>query len=191
VKIFERIQVHARQFGSTLLVAERSQKSEAASVLPPGSALKIAAIFSVLADFTMALEESLDGCGYRPLWRSNSDRGGRRISWTPNIVLISLGFKAFHDRGESPICNLTAPRSEGLPDPLPVVQAIDMKWAIALVQPYLSATRPEVRAGSEVSPVRVKLAISVHVCDITSRPRASRARIFCSVIRVDAGCGSG
>ena len=140
------------------LLAERGQQSEAVSVLAPASLLQITPILSVLCNVAMALEESRHGFRNRPLLCCASGRGRHRISAID--VPLRLGVEGFHNCGDSPLGNLTAPPFEGLPDPLALVKAINMEGAIALVEPDISTARPETRAGFEVSPERVELAIS-------------------------------
>jgi hypothetical protein len=50
-----------------------------------------------------------------------------------------------------------------LPDPLVVVDSINVKRATALIQPNFAPARPKVGAGSEMAAVWVQLAISFHV----------------------------
>jgi hypothetical protein len=74
------------------------------------------------------------------------------------------------DFREPTIGELPARSFQRLPDPLPIVDTIDVERATALVSTDLPTARPEESAGPEMSSEGVQFVVCRHGVHITSEP---------------------
>lgn len=86
---------------------------------------------------------------------------------------VQLGIQVSNQFPDALVRNVVASRFERLTNPLSVVETINVKGAIALIQADLSAAPPKIGAGPKVSPEWVEFAISFHGVHITSGPAHS------------------
>ena len=124
-------------FLDALCITECNQQPQFGSVLPPSSVFDNTAIVSVLINLAVVSEESIHRFRNSLLCRSSARVVFRR-ALTP-ALLVELPNQC----GESAVSELAACGSEGLADPPALMQAIDMKRTVALVQSAFSPSWPE------------------------------------------------
>jgi hypothetical protein len=147
-KILKEIDIHVGKLGDALGVTERNQQSQLGPVLPPGSVFDVAAaIGAVRIDLAVVSQKPV--CRFRdgPSYPSRAVGVVTRRAFNPALLIDCV-----NERDEPPIGELTAPRSEGLADPPPVMEAVDVKRTMAFVGSDFSAARPEKPAACEVTP---------------------------------------
>jgi hypothetical protein len=84
------------------------------------------------------------------------------------MLVGESGVEPSFDFREPAIGELPARRFQRSPDPLPIVDTIDVERATAFVSTDLPTARPEKSAGPEVSSEHVELGVCFHGVHITS-----------------------
>ena len=112
----------------------------------------------------MGLNVALDRFRKRPLLRNCGLRG--RVAVLPGCFVIAL----LNQVGEAPLGKLAASGAERFPNPLPVVDSVDVKGTIAPINTGVSAPWSEELAGYEMPTIWVEVAFCFHDATLPQGP---------------------
>jgi hypothetical protein len=146
----------------SILRAKVPEILEAAAIFPVRRILNIAVVPLDGIDASPTAKKPINGLGQLSFRRGcgRSECLGSR----GNELSIKLLFQFC----QTAVGDLLASGSKRLSQAVSVMEAVNVKWALASVQPHIAPAGPEILAGPEVPAVHVQLPL-IHGVDDTSK----------------------